>query len=642
MKNKRGIRCWVIILLFVLAFCLALSGCQNGTTGSGSAGQSNNSVKTEVAELPDGDWQIDVSFPDWKGWVSSNLAANNRIGFTMYSGQGELYITNDGDCDGFSLYVNDKKIDVDLPSNGETVKVDISSLTRNEGNTIQVSDIENGSLRVSIPYPTVIDGTPEEVGIKEESLNLIDKIITADIDHGFASAQLAVIKDGRLVYEKSWGNVRTYNEKAEPVESKAVDSETLYDLASNTKMYSVNYAIQYLVTTEGLDLDTKIVDILGKEFSEDTIKIDYEGREAVDLATHKKWKSELTLRHLLMHQGGFPPGPHYYSDRYNHVNQDFDSDAGNVIYVGTKGDEKTREETLKGIFKTPLMYEPGTDNEYSDVDYMLLCYCIEKITGKGMEEYLKEIFWEPMGLTKICYNPLKNGFTEGDCAATELVGNTRADRLHYSGIRTYTLQGEVHDPNAFYCMSGVSGHAGLFASATDLAKLATVMLTGGYGEHQYFSRDVIDAFTTPSSEDATYYGLGWWVEADHNWDTYFTSVGTPSTFGHQGFTGTLTMIDPDNNLVVVFLTNKIHGDMLPNDETLGRYNGNYYTTGALGFVPQILEIGLKGEADKDIYKSLVSDMVKDKARDLEEDEVTDPEHPEMKAYEALCQVLDSM
>jgi CubicO group peptidase (beta-lactamase class C family) len=313
------------------------------------------------------------------------------------------------------------------------------------------------------------------------------------------------VKDGWLVYEKAWGNIRTYDEEGIPVSSEAVTPDTLYDLASNTKMYSVNYALQYLVTEGKLDLDTKIADILGPAFAEYTIRIDYEGCEPVGPEIQKKWKSELTVRDLLKHQGGFPPGPQYFNDRYDHASLYFDSDSGNVIYTGTGADEKTREETLKAIFKTPLMYEPGTKTVYSDVDYMVLCYCAEKITGMRLDAYLQKTFWEPLGLKHICYNPLENGFEKKDCAATELMGNTRAGRLHYTGIRTYTLQGEVHDPNAYYCMDGVSGHAGMFSNASDLAVLASVMLSGGYGEHRFFSKDVIAQFTAPSDSTSPDY-----------------------------------------------------------------------------------------------------------------------------------------
>ena len=611
----------VSVVLLVLS-CALITGC-SVSFNSNDVPQ-NVTVSVEEASLPDSEWQLDANFPDWKGDVSSEYAINNCVGFYGYSGQGKVYLECDKDVNGFDMFINGRKVDTSAAKSGTSYVADISTITENGLNVIQISNVENGNIRVCIPYPVITEGTLEGSGIDPEAIGLIDRIISADVEYGFPSAQLAVVKDGKLVYEKAWGDATT---------------DTLYDLASNTKMYSVNYAIQYMLTKGEINLDSRVVDILGNDFSEDTIQIDYDGYEAVSLETNREWKEKLTIRDLLRHQGGFPPGPHYYNDRYDHATQNFDSDNGNVIYVGTDGDMKTREETLKALFKTPLMYEPGTQTVYSDVDYMILCYCIEKITGRRLDEYLADVFFKPMGLEHITYNPLDNGFAADDCAPTELMGNTRNGRLHYSGIREDTIRGEVHDTNAYYCMAGISGHAGLFSNASDLAKLASVMLTGGYGDKTYFSRDVIDLFTAPKSEKYPNYGLGWWREGNHKRDHYFGSVTTSQAFGHQGFTGTLTMIDPDNDLVVVLLTNKISTGMLDNDETLSKWYGNYYTTATLGFAPQIIEMGIgEDAADKDVWTSLISDMVADAKRQIDSEGITDEDHPKMKAYKALLSV----
>ena len=625
----------------LLSICIVFILCLSLMTGCGTVPSAKNAELTP-AELPDAGWQIDLTFPDWRSFINGNYSINNRTRFNAYHGQGELYLTCEEKSSAFSIYINGEKIDIPELAKGDSYVVDISGMTADGKNSLQVSDIAEGSVRVCIPYPTVMDGTLKEVGISEKAIDLIDKIISSDVEYGFPSAQLAIVKDGRLVYEKSWGNVQTYDEKGNSVESTPVTKDTLYDLASNTKMYSVNYALQYLVTNGEVTLDTKIVDILGDAFAEDTIQIEYEGAEPVSLKTNKKWKASLTLKDLLTHQGGFPGGPHYYNDRYDHASQDYDSDKGNVLYAGTAGDAATREETLKLIFKTPLLYKPGTQTMYSDVDYMVLCYCVEALTGQRIDDYLKEIFWEPMELDHITYNPLRHGFSPEDCAATELMGNTRDGNMTYTGIRTETIQGEVHDCNAYYCMDGVSGHAGLFASATDLAKLASVMLTGGYGDHRYFSQNVMDAFAGPKSVEDAYYGLGWWRDADHDYDRYFGSVTSSETIGHQGFTGTMTMIDRENNLVIVLLTNCIHSKILEGDETLSAWGGKYFLTSTLGFVSQIAEIGMEGEPSDALLKSLMADMTADAKRILDETGVTDENHPQMQAYKALLSVQEGM
>ena len=279
------------------------------------------------------------------------------------------------------------------------------------------------------------------------------------------------------------------------------------------------------------------------------------------------------------------------------------SGAGNGIWAADISD-------TTAIFKTPLLYEPGSKTVYSDVDYMLLAFVTEQVTGKRLDEYMKETFYAPLGLEHITFLPLKNGFSAEDCAATELNGNTRDGYVSFDGIRTYTLQGEVHDERAWYCMEGVSGHAGLFASAADLAKLANVMLTGGYGEHRFFSRTVLDLFTAPPKAfEFGQWGLGWWREGEDQRPWYFGTQAVSGTFGHQGWTGTLVMIDPSRDLVVVYLTNKINSPVV-DAEHLNRFTGNCYTASTLGFVPQILSIGM--DEDRDVSGQLL-DLLADMA-----------------------------
>lgn len=441
-------------------------------------------------------------------------------------------------------------------------------------------------MAVSIPYMSMAEAAHfinvENTGLSEAVFHRIEGQIESDIAKGFPSAQLVVRKNGKLVYRNAWGRVNSYGQDGMRLTNMPpVTDETLYDLASNTKMYSVNYALQYLVTHEGLDLDTKITDILGQEFAADVKFIAYEKGTTVPLLTQRRWKASLTLRDLLMHQGGFPPGPAYYRDIYDQTTQEWQTDVPNVLYAGAASDEGTRKRTWQRICETPLMYEPGTKTMYSDVDYVVLGLVVEKLTGKSLQAYLKETFWQPLGLTHITYLPLKNGFTQADCAATELNGNTRDGVSHFPGIREYTLQGEVHDEMARYSMGGISGHAGLFANAEDLAKLAELMLTGKHDGKVYFSPEVMGEFT---ADHGTGYGLGWWVQGDHEWDSYFGAFAPATTFGHQGWTGTLTVIDPENAMVIVLLTNKINTPIDAPQKDANNFIGGHYTTGKLGFV----------------------------------------------------------
>ena len=181
-------------------------------------------------------------------------------------------------------------------------------------------------------------------------------------------------------------------------------------------------------------------------------------------------------------------------------------------------------------------------------------------------------------------------------------------------MRTATIQGQVHDEKCYYAMGGISGHAGLFSNATELAKLASVMLTGGYGENRYFSRNVMDAFTAPKKEDAANWRLGWWREGDNQRCWYFGTQAPSNTIGPQGWTGTLTMIDPVENLVVVYLTNKINSPVTDKAANPNNFNGNWYTASTLGFVAQLLYQGLQnhGTDPNNAYSALLEDMAESK------------------------------
>lgn len=439
--------------------------------------------------------------------------------------------------------------------------------------------------------------SPEEAGMHEECFRLINDIISSDIENGFASAQLAVMRDGKLVYENAWGRTNSYHpDGSRDEESPYVSTDTLYDLASITKMFGVNYALQRLVTEGRVDINDKVSDYLGERFYEDVIDIDYEKGEEADLATQREWKKEITLKDLITHKAGFPADPHYCHQYYDAAMQELSTEIPNVLFAGYGADEETKEAVKGSICKTPLLHEPGNGILYSDVDFMLLGIVVEQITGMDLDSYIKETFCYPMGLRNITYSPLEHGFSVSDCAATELNGNTRDGAVYFDGIRTYTIQGEVHDENAYYCMGGVSGHAGLFANATDLARLADLMLTGKHGDREYFSEEVIDMFTAAESSSNRQWGLGWWRQGDMQRTKYFGTKAGGKTFGHQGWTGTLIMIDPDKRIVIAYLTNKINTPV--EDITKpNKFIGSRYTSASLGFVPEILYTGLDEDTD---------------------------------------------
>ena len=198
-----------------------------------------------------------------------------------------------------------------------------------------------------------------------------------------------------------------------------------------------------------------------------------------------------------------------------------------------------------------------------------------------------------------------------------------------------------NDEKAWYSMAGVSGHAGLFSNAGDLAKLAYVMMSGGYGGHRFFSRNVMDQFMAPKEEDAANWGLGWWRQGDNQRVWYFGTQADSGTIGHQGWTGTLVMIDPERELVVVYLTNKINTPVTDKEKDANKFNGSWYTAGTLGFVPQILSIGMD-QGNKDISGQLC-DLAADMAAESEKLVPDDPglpgDHPALRNAESKKQLL---
>lgn len=582
----------------VIGLLLAvLIGFQFVPLGSQAAAAYERCPVAPAKSVPAG-LQADITFPDYMNYVDDTLLMNGTYSFKSYAGQGELYVTCGNGLKDVDFFVNGIRVNLSAACkhNGQPYKVNIARATVNGINTIQVANYapESGTVSIKIPYPTVTRGSAASVGMDQDKLNLIDTLINKDIQYGFTSAQLAIIKDGVLVKNTAYGRLDSYNQDGtRKTDSPKVTTNTLYDLASNTKMYATNYALQKLVSEGKIGINDKIT----KYFP------DFRDGDSDPI----KGKASLTLRNLMEHQGGFPADPQYHNDKFNQATQKPNPNVTNPLFSQDKAT------TLQMILKTPLSYVPGSRTLYSDVDYMLLGFVVEKVTGKPLDEYVEETFYQPLGLNHIVYNPLQKGFSKNDCAATELNGNTRDGAISFRNIRTYTLQGEVHDEKAFYAMGGVSGHAGLFASAGDLAKLCQVMLNGGgYGGTRFFDANTIDQFTKRKDALATW-GLGWWREGDYGRPWYFGVQSSRDTIGHQGWTGTLTMIDPSADLVVVLLTNKINSPLIDNTKNANMFYGNKFTTSTLGTIPSLIYDAIAHTGDEAMNAG-IAQMVPEKLK----------------------------
>ena len=343
------------------------------------------------------------------------------------------------------------------------------------------------------------------------------------------------------------------------------------------------------------------------------------------------------------HTAGFPSAYSYFNDSCDISNGALNTSSNkNPLFSGFDSSEATRNNTFTQLCRSPLVYEPGTKVTYSDIDFILLGFIVEKVSGRRLDDFMKSNFYQPLDLKHICYKPLENGFSKNDCAATDIAGNSYSHLLKHGGIRTDVIQGNVHDQNSYYAMAEVSGHAGLFANATDLSRLAFLMFAGGNGTHHFFDQNVLDAFTSSQNPLTSDYALGWWRQAQNQTMRHFGSVCSSRSFGHSGFTGTVVFVEPEQNLVIIYLTNKIHTPMVKGSEFMNQYVGNFYQSSNAGFIPQIILMSLNGNTSKSQWKSFVHDMSQSARRKAESEAANDKNDFRWKAYYSLKNVENDL
>ncbi|AZV49181.1 penicillin binding protein PBP4B [Bacillus halotolerans] len=394
---------------------------------------------------------------------------------------------------------------------------------------------------------------PETAQFSSKKLRKVDQMIERDIAAGFPGAVLVVVKDGRMIKKEAYGYSKKYD-GAELLRRPAkMKTRTMFDLASNTKMYAANFALQRLVSQGKLDVYEKVSAYLPDFKDQPTDRI--------------KGKDNIRVIDVLQHQSGLPSSFYFYSP-----------EKAGMYY------SQEREKTIEYLMKIPLDYETGTKHVYSDIGYMLLGCIVEKLTGKPLDVYTEQELYKPLKLKHTLYNPLQKGFKAKQFAATERMGNTRDGVIHFPHIRIDTLQGEVHDEKAFYSMEGVSGHAGLFSNADDMAILLQVMLNKGtYRNVSLFDQKTADLFTAPSATDPTF-GLGWRRNGSKSMEWMFGPYASENAYGHTGWTGTVTIIDPAYNLGIALLTNKKHSPVADPAENPNVFEGDQFSTGSYGSV----------------------------------------------------------
>jgi CubicO group peptidase (beta-lactamase class C family) len=353
------------------------------------------------------------------------------------------------------------------------------------------------------PLPST---TPEAAGFRTEGLGEVEDVVRSAVSAGaFPGAVLAVGRRGGLVRYAGFGRL-SYDPG-----SPAVQTDTVYDLASVTKVVVTTTLAMILVDEGRLDLEAPVSSLIP--------------------AFAGGAKSEVRVRQLFTHSGGLL----WWAPLYEELH-------GQAAY-------------LERICEMDLDYAPGTRTAYSDLGLILLGRIVELRGGAPLDEMARRRVFEPLGMRDTRYRP--------PVSLRPRIAPTERDPW-----RGRVILGEVHDENAF-ALDGVAPHAGLFSTAGDLARFAQMLLNGGELDgHRIVSRATVDLFTRRAGVAGSSRALGWDTPSNGK-DPRSSVPGEPGyssagslfsarSFGHTGFTGTSMWMDPERDLFVILLTNRVH------------------------------------------------------------------------------------
>ncbi len=390
-----------------------------------------------------------------------------------------------------------------------------------------------GTGIVQAPPPPVVKTElqhvkPETVGMSSQVLQKIDILAKEMIAKGAApGCEIVAMKDGKIVYDKTFGHF-DYSTR-EPVTTNAV-----YDLASVTKICATTISVMRLYDEGKLSLDATVGDYLPWVKGSD--------------------KAGLRIRDVLLHQAGLVAFIPFYKEVVDakgladtalfHAYPDsmFSVRVAERMYMRRDYVDTMHRRILESNLK------PQQGYVYSDNDYIFLGEIVEQLTGKKLNRYVRETFYEPLGMANTGFRP-RERFQLSQLAPTE------SEPI----FRRQWIRGDVHDPGAAM-FGGVAGHAGLFSNAEDLAILLQMLLNGGkYDGKEYIKAETLELFTGYNSS-LSRRGLGFDKPEKDNGkhgEAYPAKSASPRTYGHTGFTGTCIWVDPQSQLVYIFLSNRV-------------------------------------------------------------------------------------
>jgi beta-N-acetylhexosaminidase len=374
--------------------------------------------------------------------------------------------------------------------------------------------------------------SPESARMDSRVMSRIDSIAREAILTGATPGmQVIVARGGRVVYEKNFGTLN--HNKNNPV-----TSQTIYDLASLTKVSATLQAVMFMQEHGLIDINRKVSYYLPE--------------------LKKSNKKDITIIETLTHQAGLAPFipmwpetmkdttflPLYYSRTRSTA---YPLQVSSNLY----GSMALRDSVWSWIVSSKLIEKQARTPyayRYSDLSFLILQRLAEKILNQPIDEFVSQNVYEPLGAYTAGFLPL-------DRFPVQQIAPTEYDRIY----RRTLVAGTVHDERGAL-MGGVAGHAGLFGTASDLAKLGQMLLQDGYyGGYRYYKPETVRLFTNKQF-DKSRRGLGWDKPVQSDWNSPTSLKASPRTFGHTGFTGTCIWVDPEFDLVYVFLSNRVYPD----------------------------------------------------------------------------------
>jgi beta-glucosidase-like glycosyl hydrolase/CubicO group peptidase (beta-lactamase class C family) len=370
-------------------------------------------------------------------------------------------------------------------------------------------------------------GIASEVGMNQSKLSQIRFLANNAIENQeFPGCQVLVARKGKVVFFESFGNQR-YGA------NEPVDGQTIFDLASLTKVTATLQAIMMLFDQKKLDINQKASFYLPE--------------------LQNSNKKDITVKDLLLHQAGLKAFVPFYDNTIEVVgerNPKFfarENLGNSYLKVSDSLFVKPmiKDSVFNWIIKSSLVSSSNAPKYlYSDLGLILLQRVVEKVSGQPLDAYVDSKIFRPLGM----YN---TGFNISDKKSAQNIAPTEIT----NDYRKTPIKGSVHDPNAAL-LGGVAGHAGLFSNAWDLVKLLQMNLNKGfYEDNHFFSPQTIDLFIKKQST-ISHRGLGWNKPSTD--DGSVSQYASPSTYGHTGFTGTAVWVDPEKELIYIFLSNRVY------------------------------------------------------------------------------------